>query len=221
MRKLSRRLTRSLATVLAATGVVVTSAVATTTQASAHRQPGTRSLAAVLAADGDTFDHNWNDYDVLTNAVSAVLAAKPNSPVKVLANGNVPLTAFLPSDRAFRLLAKDLTGTWYTSEKALFGGLAGLLGVDTIEAVLLYHVIPGATIDSRTALKSDGATLNTALPGGSIKVDVISKRLRIVRLIDADPNDRNPRLNRCALDINKGNKQIAHGITLVLRPLDI
>ncbi|MFD3400123.1 fasciclin domain-containing protein [Kribbella sp. NPDC058693] len=221
MRKISRRLTRSLATALVAAGVVVTSAVATTTQASAHHQLGSRSLATVLAADGDTFDHNWNDYDVLTNAVGAVLAAKPNSPVKVLANGNVPLTAFLPSDRAFRLLAKDLTGKWYKSESALFSGLAGVLGVDTIEAVLLYHVIPGATIDSRTALRSDGATLKTALPGGSIRVDVISKRFRIVRLIDADPNDRNPRLNRCALDINKGNKQIAHGITLVLRPLDI
>ncbi|MET9272138.1 fasciclin domain-containing protein [Kribbella sp. NPDC003557] len=221
MLTISRRLIRTLATGFVASAVVVTSAVATTTQASAHRQAGNRSLATVLAADGDTFDSNWNEYDVLTNAVGAVLAAKPNSAVKVLADGNVALTAFLPSDRAFRILAHDLTGTWYRSESALFSRLAGLLGVDTIEAVLLYHVIPSATIDSRMALKSDGATLKTALPGGAVKVDVISKRFRIVRLIDADPNDRNPRLNRCALDINKGNKQIAHGITLVLRPLDI
>ncbi|GAA1521099.1 fasciclin domain-containing protein [Kribbella lupini] len=217
MRKISRRLTASAV----AFGVLLTSAVATTTQADATQRLGTRSLAAVLASDGDTFDRNWKDYDVLTQAVGAVLAAKPNSPVKVLADGNTALTAFLPSDRAFQLLAKDLTGKWYRSESQLFAGLAGLLGVDTIEAVLLYHVVPGATIDSRTALKSDGARLTTALPGGTVKVDVLSKRYRLIRLIDADRNDTDPLVNPWALDINKGNKQIAHGIWLVLRPLDI
>ena len=221
MRTISGRLTHRLTAAAVALGMLVTSAVATTTQASAHSHLGSRSLSSVLAADGDTFDRNWNDYDVLTRAIGAVLAAKPNSPVKVLADGNVPLTAFLPSDRAFRVLAKDLTGKWYRSESALFSGLAGLLGVDTIEAVLLYHVIPGVTLDSRTALRSDGAKLTTALPGGTITVDVLSKRCRLIRLIDADRNDANPLLNRRALDINKGNKQIAHGIWLVLRPLDI
>ena len=182
---------------------------------------GTRSLATVLAADGDTFDRNWSDYDVLTQAVGAVLAAKPSSPVSVLADGSVPLTAFLPNDRAFQLLAADLTGTWYRSESELFGALATGLGVDTIETVLLYHVIPGATIDSRTALRSDGARLNTALAGTSIKVDVLSKRYKLVRLIDADRNDLDPLLDPRALDLNKGNRQIAHGILLVLRPADL
>ncbi len=93
--------------------------------------------------------------------------------------------------------------------------------MDTIEAVLLYHVIPGATIDSRAALKSDGASLTTALPGGKLTVDVLSKRYRLIRLIDADRNDADPLLNPWALDLNKGNRQIAHGILLVLRPLDI
>ncbi|MFI5735830.1 fasciclin domain-containing protein [Kribbella sp. NPDC051587] len=216
-----KRLTRTLTTGVAAAAVLLASTIATTTQASAARHLGTRSLAAVLASDGDTFDRNWNDYDVLTQAVGAVLAAKPNSPVKVLADGNVALTAFLPTDRAFQLLAKDLTGKWYRSESQLFTGLAGLLGVDTIEAVLLYHVIPGATIDSKAALASDGAKLTTALPGATIKVDVLSRRYRLIRLIDADRNDSDPLLNPCALDLNKGNKQIAHGILLVLRPLDI
>jgi len=87
--------------------------------------------------------------------------------------------------------------------------------------VLLYHVIPGATITSRTALKSDGARLTTALAGGTVTVDVLSKRYRLIRLIDADRNDANPLLNPWKLDINRGNRQIAHGILLVLRPLDI
>jgi len=42
-----------------------------------------------------------------------------------------------------------------------------------------------------------------------------------VSLVDADPNDANPFLVRSKLDINKGNRQIAHGISLVLRPADL
>ncbi|MEV6269397.1 hypothetical protein AB0L64_19655 [Kribbella sp. NPDC051936] len=81
--------------------------------------------------------------------------------------------------------------------------------------------IPGVTIDSKTALRSDGARLTTALPGGTIKVDVLNRRCRLIRLIDADRNDANPLINPRAFDINKGNRQIAHGIWLVLRPIDI
>ena len=66
----------------------------------------------------------------------------PNSPVAVLADGNVPLAAFLPSDRAFRRLAHSLTGKWYHSEKKVFIKLAGTRGVDPIESVMLYHVVP-------------------------------------------------------------------------------
>jgi hypothetical protein len=218
---------RAMRVTAAGLGLLLTAVLAPATASAGghHGQTGhtlgTRSLATVLAADGDTFDRNWSDYDVLTQAVGAVLAAKPNSPVAVLADGSVPLTAFLPNDRAFQLLAADLTGKWYRSESQLFAALATGLGVDTIESVLLYHVIPGATIDSKTALRSDGARLTTALSGKSIKVDVLSKRYKLVRLIDADRNDLDPLLDPRALDVNKGNRQIAHGILLVLRPADL
>ena len=39
--------------------------------------------------------------------------------------------------------------------------------------------------------------------------------------MDQDTNDTNPYLNPFALNINQGNTQIAHGITAVLRPLDL
>ena len=182
---------------------------------------GSRSLAEVLLADGDTFDRNWYDYDIVTQAALAVLAAKPTSPVGVLTQGDVALTAFIPNDRAFQLLAYDITKKWSWSEKSVFESLAGAVGIDAIESVLLYHVVPGATIDSATALGADGATLATALPGASFTVDVLSKRYVIVRLIDNDRNDIDAYLNPRALDINKGNKQIAHGVLFVLRPLDL
>jgi len=182
---------------------------------------GNRSLATVLTADGNTFDSNWYDYDIVTEAVLAVLAKKPGSPVGVLTKGNVPLTAFIPNDRAFQVLARDLTGHWPRTEKATFTTLASAVGIDALESVLLYHVIPSATIDSAAALKANGAKLNTALPTKTITVHVLSQRFKLIVLRDNDPNDVNPLINPRAFDINKGNKQIAHGIVFVLRPSDL
>ena len=42
-----------------------------------------------------------------------------------------------------------------------------------------------------------------------------------VRLADADKDDLDPRAILPLLDINRGNKQVAHGINRVLRPLDL
>ncbi|MEP6651024.1 MAG: fasciclin domain-containing protein, partial [Lapillicoccus sp.] len=166
------------------------------------------------------FDGNPFDYDIVTHAVLAVLAAKPTSAGGVLTQGDVALTAFLPSDFAFRDLVRQLTGTRYASEKDVFNALVAAAGVGTIEAVLLYHVVRGATITSTDAVNADGAQLTTA-QGGTITVDVIAKGLGLVRLVDQDPTDANPYLNPFALNINRGNKQIAHGITAVLRPVDL
>ncbi|WP_029287033.1 fasciclin domain-containing protein [Cellulomonas sp. HZM] len=185
--------------------------------ATAH--PGTRSLAEVLAADGSRFDRRWGDFDIVDAAVRAVLAAKPTSPVAVLADGTVPLTAFLPTDEAFRVLAHDLTHRWYRSEQQVFGVVASL-GIDTVEQVLLYHVVPGTTITARAALASDGASLTTA-QGGSITVDVLFRPLGIAQLVDKDPDAPNPFLIPWKLDLNTGNLQVAHGISRVLRPVDL
>jgi len=209
---------RRLAAATAAAAAALSLAIAS--PASAATAPsGTKSLAAVLTADGDQFDRNWYDYDIVTEAVLAVLKAKPSSPVGILADGTKPLTAFIPNDRAFQVLVADLTHQWLPSEKAVFGAVAGL-GIDTVETVLLYHVVPGATITKAMAVKSNGAQLTTAL-GSTIGVRVFDARYPIVMLKDQDPDDINPFLNPRALDINKGNKQIAHGILFVLRPANL
>jgi hypothetical protein len=41
----------------------------------------------------------------------------------------------------------------------------------------------------------------------------------VISLKDADKNSRDPRVN--VVNINAGNKQIAHGINRVLRPIDL
>jgi uncharacterized surface protein with fasciclin (FAS1) repeats len=196
----------------AALAVVPTGAGAA---ADSPRRPGTTSLAEVLAADGNRFDHNWQDFDIVDRAVHTVLRAKPDSAVGVLAKGRTRLTAFVPNDRAFRRLVRSLTGDLPGTEKGTFRAVASVADVDTLEAILLYHVVPGATITSADAAGADGAALTTA-QGGNLRVDV---RRSGIFLRDKDPNARNPQV--IVVDINKGNKQIAHGINRVLRPINL
>ena len=143
-----------------------------------------------------------------------MLAAKPKSAVGVLANGKVALTAFIPNDAAFRLLVRDLTGKAPAKEQDVFKAVASL-GIPTVEKVLLYHVVPGRTITAKQASHSNRVWLKTA-EGASIKVRVVHG---MIYLQDKDPNARNPRV--VAADINKGNRQIAHAINRVLRPVDL
>ncbi len=213
-----RKLAAGLAATAAVALVVTVPGTATAHGRGSAEPLGEGSLAAVLLADGDQFDDNGHDYDIVTEAALAVLGAKPGSPVGILTDGSQPLTAFLPNDRAFRKLARAIPGQDPRTEAEVFASVAGL-GIDTVETVLLYHVVPGATLTYRQALGADGAELTSA-QGGDITV-----RSRgwwwhgVVGLADADPDSRNPRVNDA--NINKGNKQIAHGIDRVLRPLDL
>jgi uncharacterized surface protein with fasciclin (FAS1) repeats len=177
---------------------------------------GDKPLSEVVV-DGNKFDKNGKDFDILAEAVLAVLDAKPDSSVSVLTDGSVRLTAFAPTDKAFKNLAGALSGKKVRSEQAAFDAIAGL-GIDTVERVLLYHVVPGATITAKKALKSNGARLKTA-EGGTIKVIVKGKgHSQVIRLKDMDPDLMDPKV--IGTDINKGNKQIAHAIDAVLLPFN-
>jgi uncharacterized surface protein with fasciclin (FAS1) repeats len=112
-------------------------------------------------------------------------------------------------------LASALTGKKIKTEAAAFKAVAGL-GVDTVEQVLLYHVVPGAPILSQDALKANGAKLKSADMNKTIKVKVTKAPAIILR--DKAPKLANPRVILTLVDINKGNKQVAHGIDGVLLP---
>jgi uncharacterized surface protein with fasciclin (FAS1) repeats len=213
---MSLRTTRSLAA-LAVTAVAAGSTLAAPGVAQASSLDD-RSLATVLAADGNHLDRNWDDFDVLDKAVHAVLAADPSSPVAVLADGDTRLTAFLPTDRAFRRLVLSLTGKRPATERATLRAVTSVADAATLEKILLYHVVPGQPITYREARMADGARLGTAL-GPKIRVNVL--RHRVVKLRDRDLDDANPRVLRSLKDLNRGNKQIAHGINRVLRPIDL
>ena len=215
------RLTSALAAgVLGAVTLTAAPPIAVAQPPTAAAEPQrARSLATVLAADGNRLDRNWQDFDVLDRSVRRVLAAKPGSSVAVLADGSTRLTGFLPTDHAFRGLVTDLTGKRRHTERGVLRTFNRIVDVGTLENVLLYHVVPRSTITYRQARQADGAKLRAALPGATVRVDVTKKHN--VFLADADRNDRNPRVLRSLRNLNQGNKQIAHGINRVLRPVNL
>ena len=107
----------------------------------------------------------------------------------MLTQGGKRVTAFLPTDGAFRILLRALNGPGAEDREGAFTKLAKVAGVDTIETVLLYHVVPGATITKAQAAKADGAKLTTAA-GRKVTVNV---RHEGVFLRDRDRDSRNPR----------------------------
>jgi len=201
-----------VAAVAVATGVLVAPlAVATPAQA----EPGTKSLASILLKDTTegvpNFDRNGQDFDILTAAVLAVLDADPESPVGLLTDGEVRLTAFIPVDAGFVRTAKAL-GVEANTEKGLVNKLVDAFGVDGIEEILLYHVVPGAKINAKAAAEADGATLTMA-NDQTVKVNVTRDG---IFLKDKNNEVANPKV--IVTDINKGNEQIAHAINRVLLP---
>lgn len=204
---------RAVATLLTATLISTGALVAAP---SAVANDGTTSLAAVLTAK-NSYDNDGSNYDILTAAVLAVLGAKPGSAVSALTDGNVALTAFIPNDDAFINLVTAYTGAAPVSESAAFTAVAAL-GIDTVENVLLYHVVVGPAILSPDALKANGASLATALKGASIGVTV---KGTTITLGDNDVVAADPKVLLPQVDINKGNKQVAHGIDAVLLPVQL
>jgi uncharacterized surface protein with fasciclin (FAS1) repeats len=204
---------RAVATLLTAT-LISTGAFVAAPSAVANN--GTTSLASVLTAK-NSYDNDGSNYDILTAAVLAVLGAKPGSAVSALTDGNVALTAFIPNDDAFINLVTAYTGAAPVSESAAFTAVAQL-GIDTIENVLLYHVVVGPAILSPDALKANGASLATALKGASIGVTV---KGTTITLGDNDVVAADPKVLLPQVDINKGNKQVAHGIDAVLLPVQL
>jgi uncharacterized surface protein with fasciclin (FAS1) repeats len=206
---------RSRITALAIASGLVAAPIAFATPAQAA--PGTTSLASILLADTKkgqpTFDDKGRDFDILTAAVLAVLDDDPTSPVSVLTDGDIRLTAFIPTDAGFARTAKDL-GITAKNEEKLTGKLVAALGIGGIEEVLLYHVVPGATIKAKTAAQSDGAKLMMA---NGQKVTVNVKKSGDIFLKDRAKDVANPKV--IITDINKGNKQIAHAINRVLLPV--
>ena len=170
-------------------------------------------LTEVLNLQGAAFDRNSADFDIFTWVFMDVWGQLPNSPVEAISKGDTALTAFVPTDAALRNLVKYLTGKTLKSERAVANAVMSL-GAETVEKVILYHVIVGDPILSPDALKANGAKLNAA-SGETVGVKVSGTT---ITLIDKVKKHKNPVVILSAVDINKGNKQVAHAINQVLLP---
>ena len=176
---------------------------------------GLNALTNVLNVAEYDFDSDLTDFDILTHLALDVMGAKPNSPVWALADGNVKMTAFIPTDRAFKKLVTALTGETLKRENKIYLAVRAL-GMDTVEKVLLYHVVLGDPILSEAAVAAATAsTFLTTAEGSTIRV-VFNGDLLKVR--DKDTDRINPNVILARVDINEGNNQVAHPINGVLLP---
>jgi hypothetical protein len=211
---LKRRLGATiLGLAVAATGLATAPAQAATP---ASAKAGDTSLAEVLGADGQELDNDWGDFDIVEAAVFAVLDAKPSSPVGLLADGDTRLTAFVPTDEAFRSFVKSIKGYAPKTEAKTLAQVVKIAGsIDTVETILLYHVVAGQTLTSPKVIAAEGEKVKTA-QGGAFRIHIGKAG---VFLVDKDRDAANPYV--VVLDVNRGNKQVAHGINRVLRPVDL
>ena len=79
----------------------------------------TMPLIEVLNLSRAGFDDEFGDYDIFTYLFMEVWGAKPLSAVGVISDGYVPLTAFIPTDRAFRKLTTAITGKVLKNESVI------------------------------------------------------------------------------------------------------
>jgi hypothetical protein len=170
-------------------------------------------LTEVLDLRYASFDNDFNDFDVFTDLWMRVWGELPESPIQAISQGNTALTAFVPTDRAFQRVVKFLTGKTYKSEARIANAVMSL-GAKTVEKVILYHVVVGDPILSPAALQANGANLNAA-SGETIGVRVSGTN---IRLVDKSKKHTNALVLLRAVDINKGNKQVAHAISQVMLP---
>jgi len=170
-------------------------------------------LTEVLNLKNTSFDNNFSDFDVFTSLWMDVWGQLPESAIQVISDGNTALTAFVPTDRAFQRVVKHLIGKKLKSEARIADAVMSL-GAKTVEKVILYHVVVGDPILSPAALEANGAKLNAA-SGQTIGVRVSGTT---ITLIDKAKKHTNATVILSAVDINKGNKQVAHGINQVMLP---
>ena len=88
------------------------------------KKVGTHSIAYAIGTKHHRLDQNWGDFDITATLVARVLASRPGSPLKQLAQPYADgVTCFLPTDAAYRRLATRLTGKRVMTERAVYSAV--------------------------------------------------------------------------------------------------
>ena len=156
---------------------------------------------------------NWYDFDILTAAV----VADNGTLLGAVQDPTTAVTLFAPNDRAFQLLAKDLTGKWLWTEQAVLNAIVGAVtaGNVNLRNVLTYHVV-GDKFLKADVVPLIGSPIPT-LNGGTITVQA-PNRFGFIEIKDEVDSFRNPYL--ITTDIDAGNSVI-HSISRVLVPANV
>ncbi len=159
---------------------------------------------------------NWYDFDILTAAVVANSTGDPASPVLgAVTSPDAALTLFAPNDRAFQLLAFDLTGTWSFTEQGVLNSIVGAVGTGTaLTKVLTYHVVGAKVVKADVPLDTPVPTLN-----GGETVTISANRFGI-QVKDNVDSIRNPYLVTTDIGADTSNSVI-HSISRVLVPSNL
>ena len=162
-------------------------------------------------------------YNVIGQTVLALVDAGKLDANDVAALSSAEITAFLPTDVAFRRLVADIQGTkwWRVSEGDVIPALVGALGLDTITEVVKYHIYAGGKVDYNTALSLDDNPRN----GTDVTIDMynggqldLDRRYWFLQLDDsglAAFGSNNPIVAQRNID---GGNALVHGISEVLLP---
>ncbi|MGB7981026.1 MAG: fasciclin domain-containing protein [Candidatus Nanopelagicales bacterium] len=151
---------------------------------------------------------NWYDFDILTAAVVANETFVP-----AVTDSKTAVTLFAPNDRAFQLLAKDLTGKWYWTESAVLKAIVGAVGTgDALTKVLSYHLLGSKVVKADVPLNTPVATLNG---GETIK---FTAKWYGIMVKDNAKDFRNPTLVRTDID---AGKSVIHSLSRVLVPSNL
>jgi uncharacterized surface protein with fasciclin (FAS1) repeats len=153
---------------------------------------------------------NWYDFDILTK-----LVVVDGTLLDAVQNPDTAVTLFAPNDRAFQLLAKDLTGRWFATETQTFNALAKAVasGDVNLTNVLTYHVVGGKVVKADVPFNTPVTTLN----GGDIK---FKKKWFGIRIQDEVSAFRNPTIIRTDIGA-KSSHSVIHSISRVLIPANV
>lgn len=203
-----RRRHRRLAA-LVATAAATTLVPAAAGAQSAPAEP-TIVDTVIAVSGGDGFDADRTDYDILRAAVVTA------DLVGVLADPDAELTVLAPDDRAFVRTAREL-GYLGRSESGAWNFLVAALTelgegdpVGPLTTVLTTHVL-GGDLDYR-AVRTGGE--RTTVSGVAIAPQPDRS------IVDADPDNRDARLDFFRSNIAVGNGTI-HTVDRVILPLDL
>jgi uncharacterized surface protein with fasciclin (FAS1) repeats len=174
------------------------------------------AFAAPAQASESIGDGNPYNFDIVNAAISATNADDALASLD-------SYTAFLPNDRAFEVLAKNkglITGKYgaTVNEQQIFDALVAGLGVEKIEAVLLYHVVPNATLRGADVLAGSRIKTLTMADGNQLKVYVVSKSTPYIVLGDKDGRWFNDYVVKSKINVIDTPTAVAHGISDVLLP---